>query len=166
MSWWTLLPFVVAVFAAASTGAIFKPGDWYRGLRKPFFTPADWVFPVAWSVMYTMIAVSGWLVWETAAPDAWLWPMLVFGLHLILNAAWSWIFFGLRRIDWAMAEVAALWLSLVAMIVVFWPINPLAGALLLPYLAWASFAGVLNTAILRMNPEAYGRTPVASAGRP
>lgn len=166
MSWWTLLPFLAAVFAAASTGAIFKPGAWYRALRKPVFTPPNWVFPAAWSVMYIMIAVSAWLVWETAQPGARLWPMAVFGLHLVLNAAWSWIFFGLRRMDWALAEVAALWLSLVAMIAVFWPINPLSGLLLLPYLAWASFAGVLNATILRLNPMAYQRVSASSTSRP
>ena len=165
MNWLTLLPFVIAVLAAASTGAVFKPGDWYRTLRKPGFTPPDWVFPAAWSVMYMMIAVSGWLVWETAEPGARLWPMAIFALHLILNAAWSWIFFGLRRMGWALVEVAALWLSLVVMIVVFWPINSLAGLLLLPYLAWASFAGVLNAAILRLNPYSYGQAGAASASR-
>jgi tryptophan-rich sensory protein len=149
-----LLGFVAVNVMAAMSGAFFKPGDWYERLDKPNWRPPNWLFPIAWTALYVMIAVSGWLVWESA-PLTETWPALaVYGVQVVLNGCWSWIFFGMRRLDWALVELAALWASIVAMIVLFWPINQSAALLLLPYLAWVSFAGVLNYAVMRRNPDA------------
>jgi len=145
-----LAVFFVASFAAASTGAVFRPGVWYANLRKPKWTPPNWAFPVVWSVLFCAIAVSGWLVWETAGLSAW--PALaLFAVHLLVNAAWSFLFFGLKRLDWAMAEVVCLWLTIAALIAVFAPISTTAALLLAPYLAWVSVAAMLNLRLLQLN---------------
>ncbi len=149
----SLVVFILAVMLVASSGAVFKPGAWYRTLTKPSWTPPDWVFPAGWTLLYVLIAIAGWRVWERLALEAAVLPMAVYALQLVLNAGWSAIFFGLKRPDWAFAELACLWLAIVANIVVFHPIDPLAAALLLPYLAWVTFAGALNFAVWRLNPS-------------
>jgi tryptophan-rich sensory protein len=156
-----LAGFVLAVFAASATGALFKPGPWYERLRKPWFNPPKWLFPVAWGVLYVSIAFAAWLVWLRVGfgPEILLW----WG-SLLLNAAWSWFFFGKRRMDWALAELAVFWVSVVAMIAAFAPVSPAAAWLLAPYLLWVSFAGFLNWTLWRMNLDENGAaedTPAA-----
>ncbi len=145
-----LLVFFGVSFAAASTGAAFRPGEWYANLRKPSWTPPNWAFPLVWTVLFCAIAVSGWLVWEAAGVSAW--PALaLFALHLLVNAAWSWLFFGLKRLDWAMAEVICLWLLIAGLIVAFAQFSAPAAFLLAPYLAWVTVAAVLNFRLLQLN---------------
>ncbi len=150
--------FLLACFAAASTGAIFRPGAWYETLDKPSWTPPDWLFPVAWSVLYVAIAVSAWLVWREAGVAGAALPLAVWAVQLLLNGAWSWIFFGLKRMDLAFIEVLALWASIAACIVLFWPINRWASVILVPYLLWSSFAAALNLAVWQRNRHMVGRT--------
>lgn len=145
-----LAVFFLGSFAAASTGGVFRPGPWYASLRKPSWTPPNWAFPVVWAILFCAIAVSGWLVWERAGLAAW--PALALhGAQLLVNAAWSFLFFGRRRLDWAMADVATLWLLVAAMIAVYAPISPLAAALLAPYLVWVTIAGALNARLIQLN---------------
>jgi len=145
-----LAVFFVASFAASSTGAVFRPGAWYANLRKPKWTPPNWAFPVVWTVLFCAIAVSGWLVWETAGVEAW--PALaLFAAHLLVNSVWSFLFFGLKRLDWAMIEVVMLWLMIAAVITAFAPISVTAALLLAPYLAWVSVAALLNLRLLQLN---------------
>ena len=151
--WISFLVFLGACFAAASSGGIFGPDAWYERLDKPKWNPPNWLFPVAWTPLFLMIATSGWLVWRSGAPsEAVTFAIGLYGVHLVLNAGWSAIFFGLKRMDWALAELVLLWLSIAAMIVVFRPLSETAALLLLPYLAWVSFAGVLNFVLWRRNP--------------
>lgn len=148
-----LITFVVLNVLAASSGAIFQPGDWYDSLAKPWWRPPAWLFGPAWTVLYIMIAVSGWKVWHAAGPgEAWL-PMTVYGVQMVLNAVWSGIFFGMRHMKLALLEMAFLWLAILATIIVFWPINQTAALLLVPYLAWVSFAFMLNRAMIQLNRE-------------
>ena len=149
----SLAVFVGLCFAAASSGAIFKPDEWYRGLAKPPWQPPDWLFAPVWTILFIMIAVSGWLVWRAAGWDA-APAFAAYGVNLILNAIWSGLFFGLRRPDLAFYELIALWLSTALLITLFGPISANAAWLLAPYLAWVSFAGVLNYSIMRRNPRA------------
>jgi len=100
--------FVILVLLAALSGARFKPGEWYDRLKKPHWNPAKWVFPVVWTILYLFIAIAGWLVW--GADGAGL-AVTVWGIQLVLNAAWSWLFFGLRRMDWAFWDVIGILLG-------------------------------------------------------
>jgi tryptophan-rich sensory protein len=151
---WGLLGFVAACTLAASSGAIFQPGGWYRNLNKPSWNPPDWLFPIAWTLLYAMIAVAGWLVWRTAGFGGAGAALAVYFLQLVLNAGWSALFFGLRRPDWAFYEVIALWASILGCVVLFWPIHAGAAWLMVPYLLWVTFAAVLNAEIWRRNPIA------------
>lgn len=158
----SLLVFCVVSFLAAMSGGIFRPGRWYWNLNKPSWQPPDWLFAPVWMVLYGMIAVAGWLVWEASNGSAVL-AMALYGIQLVLNAGWSAIFFGMRRIDLALVEVAFLWLSIAVTMIAFWPISQTAALLLIPYLAWVSFAAFLNYTVLRLNPG-MGPTPAAADG--
>ncbi len=132
---------------------IFRPGDWYERLKKPWWRPPNWLFGPAWAVLYVTIAIAGWLVWRevgfTGAPGA----FAIYALQLLLNRLWSPLFFGLRRPDIAMGGLVALWVAIAATVATFAPLVESAALLLLPYLAWVTFAGVLNFAIWRLNPN-------------
>jgi tryptophan-rich sensory protein len=153
-----LAVFFVASFSAASTGAVFRPGAWYADLRKPVWTPPNWAFPLVWSILFCAMAVSAWLVWEAAGLAAW--PALaLFAVHLLVNAAWSFLFFGMKRLDWAMAEVVCLWLFIVALIAAFLPYSTTAALLLAPYLAWVTVAATLNWRLLQLNGARGATSP-------
>jgi tryptophan-rich sensory protein len=145
--------FFLACFAAASTGAVFKPGPWYARLAKPSWNPPNWLFAPAWGVLFATIAISGWLVWGVTGfgPELWLWAG-----SLLLNAAWSWLFFGKRRMDLAFWELCVFWLSIAAVIAAFAPVHAGAAWLLVPYLCWVTFAGFLNWTLWKMNPAENG----------
>jgi translocator protein len=143
---------LVAIAAASLGGALTDTGAWYRALNKPTWQPPDWLFGPVWTVIYALTAVSAAAAWR-AAPDAGArrLTVLLYGANAVLNVVWSLLFFHLQRPDWAMIEVVALWLSIAALIAVTSRWSRLAGVLLLPYLAWVSFAAVLNLAIVRLN---------------
>jgi tryptophan-rich sensory protein len=148
-----LAGFAGACFVVATTAAVFRPGAWYEALRKPWWRPPNWLFPPAWSLLYVMIATAGWLVWRERGFAGAALPLGVYGLQLLLNGLWSPIFFGLRRLDLAFYELLLLWASILACILLFAPISSLAAWLLVPYLAWVSFAGLLNFTVWQMNRE-------------
>ncbi|MCZ8178830.1 MAG: tryptophan-rich sensory protein [Rhizobium sp.] len=143
--------FLIIVLAAASSGAIFKPGEWYESLRKPSWTPPKWAFPVVWTVLYVMIGYAGWLVWTVSG---WSVAMALWSLQMVANALWSYFFFGLRRMDLALVDVSVLWLSIALFILVTASVAPLASILFVPYLAWVTAAAMLNHSVRRLNPEA------------
>jgi tryptophan-rich sensory protein len=152
--WISLVVFVAACLLIGVAGGIATGSSvttWYVGLSKPSWNPPDWVFGPVWTVLYVMMGVSVWLVWRRRHEAETRVGMVLFGLQLILNAAWSAIFFGMQQPGWAAAEVVALWLSIMATIVAFARISKPAAWLLVPYLAWVSFASVLNFTIWRMN---------------
>lgn len=141
------LAFWLAVtFLAAWIGSRFTPGAWYTELSKPAWTPPSWLFGPVWTALYIMMAVAVWLVWldrGLAQPLA----LQLFGAQLVLNAAWSWLFFGRQAIGAAAIEIIVLEVLIIATAVVFWRIRPLAGALMIPYALWVAFASALNWAI-------------------
>jgi tryptophan-rich sensory protein len=147
-----LVAFIIANAGAAATGALFRPGEWYSQLDKPPWRPPDWLFAPVWTALYAMIALSGWLVWRDAGFTGAALPLTVYGFQLTLNAAWTPILFGLRRPDLAMIEIVMVLASILATIVLFHPVSPTAAWLLVPYLAWVSFASALNFSIWRRNP--------------
>jgi len=145
------LVFLILVGATAMSGGYFRPGDWYESLARPWWRPPNWLFAPAWAVLYVTIIVAGWLVWKEAGLAGAAVPLSIYLVQLLLNAGWSAVFFGLRRPDLAFAELSLLWLSIVATIVSFHTVHPGAAWLLVPYLCWVTFAGVLNFTIWRMN---------------
>lgn len=161
MTWITLAGFLAATFAAAATGALFTPGAWYRTLRKPGWTPPDWLFPIAWTVLYILMALAAWRVASTPSP--WAIPALaVWSSQIVLNALWSPIFFGLRRLGAAMVALSFLWLAVASTVAIFWQVDPVASYMLMPYLVWVSYAGALNFALWRMNADMSRMVATAS----
>jgi tryptophan-rich sensory protein len=151
-----LAGFFAVCFAVASSGAFFRPGAWYENLAKPWWRPPNWLFAPAWSILYCTIAVAGWMVWRAAGFAGAALPLGIYALQLVLNAAWSGLFFGLRRPDIAFGEVVLLWLSILATILAFHPVDAQAAWLLVPYLCWVTFASGLNFSIWRLNVGRFG----------
>ncbi|MBL9190684.1 MAG: tryptophan-rich sensory protein [Opitutaceae bacterium] len=147
-----LAGWLVLCFSAASLGAVFMPGEWYAALRKPAWNPPGWVFGPVWSALYTLMAVAAWLVWRRGGCAAQRRPLAWFLAQLALNALWTPLFFGWHRPGVAFAEIILLWLAIAWTIVAFWPVQRVAAWLLAPYLAWVSFAAVLNGTLWRLNP--------------
>lgn len=143
--------FLAANLAVACSGALFRPGAWYESLAKPRWRPPNWLFGPAWAVLYVMIAFAGWLVWREKGFAGAGVALALYAVQLLLNAIWSWLFFGLRRMDLAFFDLIALWLAILATILAFAPHHAGAAWMMMPYLAWVTFAGALNFAVWRLN---------------
>jgi tryptophan-rich sensory protein len=168
MEWVVLAGLGIAVMGAASTGAIYKPGAWYEGLAKPSWTPPNWLFPVAWMLLYVLMTVAAWRVVTALAAGSFAAPMTAaagvafWAAQITLNAIWSPLFFGIRRPDAAMICVVALWLAVAGTCALFWLVDPWAGAMLIPYVAWVTVAGALNWTVLQMNDDSKWGLPDAA----
>jgi tryptophan-rich sensory protein len=137
---------------AGYVGSRFPVDEWYEGLSKPAWTPPNWLFGPVWGVLYLLIAVAAWLVWRESGLAGAAVPLGLFGVQLILNAAWSWIFFGRHEIGLALMDIVLLWTAILATMIAFWRLNAVSGYLMVPYLLWVSFASALNLALWRLNP--------------
>lgn len=146
----SLLAWLGISFLPALIGAPFPAPRWYRSLDRPSWSPPAWVFGPVWTVLYTLMGVAAWLVWRRGGRGRST-AIALFGVQLALNAAWTPIFFGARAIGPALVEIVATWLAIVATVIAFARQRTLAGVLLLPYLAWTSFATALTAAIWRRN---------------
>lgn len=152
-SWLVLFGFLLFTLAIGFAGGqVTAPNipTWYAFLAKPSFNPPNWLFMPVWTTLYVLMAVAAWRVWRQPG-----WRSLALVLWLVqlaLNFAWSFIFFGAHALGPAFFELLAMWLAIAATIAIFWRIDRLTGALLLPYLAWVSFAGLLNFWIWQLNP--------------
>jgi tryptophan-rich sensory protein len=124
---------------------------WYPRLEKPSFTPPGWVFGPVWTVLYALMGASGWLLWKRRDDERAMQAGKLFALQLMLNTLWSFIFFKWRSPGWALLEIVVLWCAILMTIRAAWRINPLAGALLVPYLLWTSFATLLNARVWQLN---------------
>jgi len=142
--------FLGACFAAGSTGGLFPPGEWYKRLNKPWWTPPDWLFPVAWTILYLCMAAAGARV--AMSPGNGL-AMALWALQIALNGLWTPVFFGLRRMKLGLQVLGALWLSVAATLLALWQVDWIAGLLFVPYLVWVSVAAALNLSVLRLNRE-------------
>lgn len=143
---------LVAVLVAGGGGALTNIGPWYFGLNKPAWQPPDWLFGPAWTLIFicsVFAAVQGWRAAENARTRRLL--LVFFLANAVLNLLWSLLFFNLQRPEWALLEVPLLWASILALIVLLWPRSRVSAALLVPYLAWVSFAAVLNYTIVQLN---------------
>ncbi|MEC9368660.1 MAG: TspO/MBR family protein [Pseudomonadota bacterium] len=145
----SLVAFLALCAGAAATGVFFRPGNWYKTLDKPSWTPPDWLFGPVWTVLYIMIAVAGWIVWSNARTSP---AMTVWFVQLGLNAVWSFLFFGLHLTGLALLDIGLMWLASAAFAVMVWPFQPVAAWLFVPYLGWLAYAFALNFAIWQRNP--------------
>jgi translocator protein len=152
--WLGLALFVSASFAAALVGRVFTtpavPG-WYESLRKPAWTPPNWLFGPVWTALYVAMGAAAWLVWRERGFAGARLALSLFFAQLALNALWSVIFFGMRRPGAALVEIAFLWAAVFATMAAFWQVSRAAGWLFVPYLWWITFAMFLNYAIWRAN---------------
>jgi len=147
-----LVAWLALCFAASGTAVFVSTGGWYADLHKPLWNPPAWVFAPAWTLLYVMMAVAAWLVWREGGWKAHRRALGLFVLQWLLNALWTPLFFGMHRPELALAEIIMLWCVLAATLVSFWRVRRAAGFLLMPYLAWVSFAAMLNFTIWQMNP--------------
>lgn len=151
--WLGLIVSVVGTVAAGAVAGIAtgsSVGGWYREIAKPTWTPPGWLFGPVWTMLYIAMAVALWVACRAKPAEAGA-ALAFYASQLALNLVWSVFFFLLRRPDLALADLVLLWLAIGATTVVFWRASPLAGSLMLPYLAWVSFAGCLNAAIWWLN---------------
>ncbi|CAM3519637.1 tryptophan-rich sensory protein [Halomonas sp. FME1] len=146
-----LLISIALVGLTASTGARFRPDSWYRELSKPSWTPPDIAFPIAWGILYILMAIAAWRLymadhssWRTAG-------LVVYALQLLVNAAWSWLFFGRKQIVAALADIVGLLSLITVAIAVFSQVSTLAAWLMVPYWLWVALALALNASIWRLN---------------
>ncbi|MFB3880610.1 MAG: TspO/MBR family protein [Armatimonadota bacterium] len=149
-----LLGWLAVSLLAGAIGSSFTAHSvttWYLTLAKPSWTPPGWVFAPVWTTLYLLMGVAAWLVWRQHGFRASALPLTLFLVQLALNALWSLLFFGLRRPGLAFGEIVVLWCSVLATGFAFWSRRRSAGYLLAPYLAWASFALLLNLSIWRLN---------------
>lgn len=150
---------LLVVFAAAAWGSLAtfpSISGWYAGLAKPSFNPPNWIFGPVWTVLYTLMGVSLYLIWQKRSSRSKRSAYTLFGLQLGLNVLWSTVFFGLYQPDFGMAVIVALLAMVVATAIIFWPFSRPAAVLLLPYIVWTCFAGALNIAIVILNPHPDG----------
>jgi len=146
LAFWLSLSFAVAAF-----GSQFEPGVWYSLLNKPSWTPPGWIFPPVWTFLYIAMAVAAWLVWLQRGWRGNRLALVINTSQLVLNAAWSWLFFGQQQIGLAALDIVILFLLLLVVLALFWKQRRAAGLLILPYALWVGFATALNLQIWRMN---------------
>lgn len=148
-----LLGWVVVTFAAAAVGSMasIRAPEFYAQLSRPDWAPPSAVFGPVWTALYVLMAIAAFLVWRERGFAGARFALGIYLLQLMANALWSWLFFGWRLGNAAAVEVVVLLLLIIVTVVAFWRVRPLAGALLLPYLAWVTFATALNFEIWRLN---------------
>jgi tryptophan-rich sensory protein len=149
-----LAVFVLICFAAAGIGSMLTAphiGGWYATLRKPSWTPPNWVFGPVWSTLYFMMAIAAWLVWRKHGFSGAPFALTLFAVQLALNVTWSGLFFALQRPGAAFAEIVLLWCAIAATTISFWRLSPTAGWLMSPYWVWVTYAAALNLTIWRLN---------------
>lgn len=155
VEWGVLALFIVGCLAAGILGSIATTPNiptWYAGLIRPPLSPPNWVFAPVWTTLYILMGAAGFLVWQKRDHPAAKAGLALFGVQLVLNLAWSWVFFAFHALGLAVMVVVALWLSILATIERFYRVEPLAAYLLVPYIAWTTFATYLTAAYWYLNP--------------
>ena len=150
---WLIVSFIAAAIGGAAS---IQAGPFYTDLVRPDWAPPASIFGPVWTVLYVLMGIAAWLVWRVDGFRAARLALTLFLVQLALNALWSWLFFGLHRGALAFADILLLWVLLLATLIAFWRIRPLAGALLAPYLLWVTFASALNYTVWQLNPQVLG----------
>jgi tryptophan-rich sensory protein len=150
-----LVAWIAVTFVAAAIGgaASADAEHFYQQLGRPAWSPPASVFGPVWTILYALMAVAAWFVWREGGFKAARIPLVLFLVQLAVNVSWSWFFFAWQLGAASTAVIVILLALIVATLVTFWRVRPLAGALLIPYLAWVTFAMFLNFTVWRMNPE-------------
>lgn len=153
-----LVGWLVVSFAASAVGAVasIQAQSFYGELTQPSWAPPGWVFGPVWTTLYALMGVAAWLVWREGGFRKNKTSLSLFLVQLVVNALWSWLFFAWHLGAYALIDLIALWLLIIATLVTFWRVKPLAGTLLVPYLLWVSFAGILNYTVWQLNPQILG----------
>jgi tryptophan-rich sensory protein len=153
-----LVAWLVVVFIAAAIGsaASVHAGPFYMQLARPAWSPPPAIFGPVWTILYVLMGIAAWLVWGVGGFRAAKPALTFFLLQLALNALWSWLFFDWHRGALAFWDIVMLLALIIATVISFWRIRPLAGALLVPYLLWVSFASALNYSVWQLNPQVLG----------
>lgn len=154
----SLIGFIGAVMAAASTGAMFPPGPWYDRLDKPGWTPPNWLFPLAWTALYGAMAYAAWRVAGSGSPALQA-GLAFFAFQIALNAVWTPVFFGLRNLGGALVVIFCLLVAVVITCALFWRADTVAGLLFVPYIVWVGYASALNFDIWRRNGGGFASLP-------
>ncbi|MBK6290315.1 MAG: tryptophan-rich sensory protein [Candidatus Kapabacteria bacterium] len=153
--WLGLLFSLLLVFAAAAAGGLASAsaGSFFMELDRPLWAPPAWLFGPAWTVLYLLMGVASWLVWRRGGfSDARL-ALTLYGVQLVLNGLWTWLFFVMRSGSLAFVEIIVLWILILATIIAFWRKNKLAGLMLVPYLIWVAYASALTFSLWQRNPS-------------
>lgn len=148
---WLVVSFVAAAIGAAAS---IEAGPFYTQLVRPDWAPPPSIFGPVWSVLYALMGIAAWQVWRVGGFRASKSALTLFLVQLALNALWSWLFFGWHRGALAFIDILVLWALIVVTVISFWRVKRLAGALLIPYLLWVSFAVALNYSVWQLNPQA------------
>jgi translocator protein len=153
-----LVVWLAVCFVAAGLGgaASVEAGPFYAQLIRPDWAPPSWVFGPVWTILYVMMAIAAWLAWRVGGFREATRALTLFLFQLVFNALWSWLFFGWQLGAPAFVCIIVLWAMILATLIHFWRINPVAGALLIPYLLWVSFAAALNFSVWQLNPQILG----------
>jgi benzodiazapine receptor len=157
MKWLVLSGFLLLCYAVAAIGGYWTASelrDWYLSLKRPRIAPPNWVFGPVWTLLYALMALAAWQIWLAQPSPVRTKALLLFFVQLGLNLLWTWLFFHEHDIANALADVFLLWIAIAAEAVIFHRISPIAAWLMVPYLAWVSFAVLLNFEYWRLNPEA------------
>ena len=153
-----LFVWLAVSFSAAAIGsaASIQAGSFYTQLVRPEWAPPPGIFGPVWSILYALMSIAAWLIWRTGEVRATRTALTLYLAQLAVNALWSWLFFGWHQGALAFVDIVLLWTLIVATLVAFWRIKPLAGVLLVPYLLWVSFASALNYSVWQLNPQLLG----------
>jgi benzodiazapine receptor len=153
-----LVGWLVVTFTASVIGAVasIQAKSFYSQLAQPNWAPPPGIFGPVWTALYALMGIAAWLVWRSGGFRPNKQALTLFLLQLALNALWSWLFFAWHSGVLALADILVLWILIVATLVSFWRVRPIAGVLLFPYLLWVSFAFALNFSLWQLNPQILG----------
>ena len=153
-----IVGWLVVSFTGSAIGAVasIQAKTFYSQLIQPDWAPLPGVFGPVWTILYALMGIAAWLVWCSGGFHSQRRAITLFMLQLTFNALWSWLFFAWQLDALALADIVVLWILILATLVSFWRVHPLAGGLLIPYLLWVSFASVLNYSIWQLNPQVLG----------
>jgi len=153
LAFWLMLSFLTAYIGAVAS---LNAPTFYAQLTQPEWAPPVWLFGPVWTTLFALMAVAAWLVWRRGGFGAQRKPLVLFVAQLAFNGLWGWLFFAWQLGGWAFLDIALLWFLIAATIVAFWRTSRLAGLMLVPYIAWVSFAGMLNLTLWQLNPHLLG----------